>query len=222
MTTVRIVSLAKRLATGGQEPPVVDGPLEISPICRDHPHFAREKRIIDWANMVHHWIIARIGREAALAALEAGDPVVATARHSERLAKLAGPYSERILPIELDVTVSAAAVPAVQAAVARFGRIDVLVNNAGYANVAPIETASADDFRRQFDTNFWGAYNVTRAALPIMRRQCSGTIVQISSIEWPGRGTPGQLGSYQAAKFAADGSSRVLAAEVASLVSVAW
>jgi NAD(P)-dependent dehydrogenase (short-subunit alcohol dehydrogenase family) len=112
------------------------------------------------------------------------------------------------------VTNGAAAQSAIEAAVNRFGRIDVLVNNAGYANIAPVETAPEEDFRRQFETNFWGVYNVSKAALPVLKRQGSGTIVQFSSIGGRVGGTAG-LGSYQAAKFAVDGFTRVLANETA-------
>ena len=109
------------------------------------------------------------GRALVSAALEAGDSVVATARHPEQLAQLAEQYGERVVAVALDVTDTAAARSALQAAVDRFGRIDVLVNNAGYANVSPIETGSDEDFRAQFETNFWGVYNVTKPAIPILR-----------------------------------------------------
>ncbi|MET9138293.1 SDR family NAD(P)-dependent oxidoreductase [Streptomyces parvulus] len=154
------------------------------------------------------------GRALATAALEAGDLVVATARRPEVLTETLGAYGERVLPLTLDVTDPRAARRAVDAAVARFGRIDVLVNNAGYANVSPIETADDADFRAQFETNFWGVYNVTKAALPTLRHQGAGTVVQFSSIGGRVGGSPG-IASYQAAKFAVDGFSRVLAAETA-------
>jgi NAD(P)-dependent dehydrogenase (short-subunit alcohol dehydrogenase family) len=154
------------------------------------------------------------GRALASAVLEAGDSVVATARRPEQLTPLVEQYGERVLPVALDVTDGAAAQAAVEAAVKRFGRIDVLVNNAGYANIAPVETAPEEDFRRQFETNFWGVYNVSKAALPVLKRQGSGTIVQFSSIGGRVGGAAG-LGSYQAAKFAVDGFTRVLAAETA-------
>ncbi|MFD5383614.1 SDR family NAD(P)-dependent oxidoreductase [Streptomyces sp. NPDC056669] len=155
-----------------------------------------------------------LGRALVTAALEAGDHVVATARDPKALAEAFGEYGDRVHPVALDVTRPAAAHEAVEAALARFGRIDVLVNNAGYANVSPIETSDDDDFRAQFETNFWGVYNVTKAALPTLRRQGAGTVVQISSIGGRVGGSPG-IASYQAAKFAVDGFSRVLAVETA-------
>ncbi|NED37163.1 SDR family NAD(P)-dependent oxidoreductase [Streptomyces sp. SID8499] len=155
-----------------------------------------------------------LGRALVAAALEADHHVVATARRPEAVAKEFGEHGDRILPLALDVTSPEAARAAVDAAVARFGRIDVLVNNAGYANVSPIETADDDDFRAQFETNFWGVYNVTKAALPTLRRQGAGTVVQFSSVGGRVGGSPG-IASYQAAKFAVDGFSRVLAAETA-------
>ncbi|BCM65047.1 ketoreductase [Streptomyces sp. EAS-AB2608] len=155
-----------------------------------------------------------LGRALVAAALEAGERVVATARRPEALAEAFREHGDRVLPLALDVTSADAAREAVEAAVAHFGRIDVLVNNAGYANVSPIETADDDDFRAQFETNFWGVYHVTKAALPTLRRQGSGTVVQFSSIGGRVGGSPG-IASYQAAKFAVDGFSRVLAAETA-------
>ncbi|GHE08487.1 SDR family NAD(P)-dependent oxidoreductase [Streptomyces alanosinicus] len=155
-----------------------------------------------------------LGRALVAAVLDAGDPVVATARRPETVAEAFGEYGDRVLPLALDVTSPDAARTAVEGALAHFGRIDVLVNNAGYANVSPIETADEDDFRAQFETNFWGVYNVTKAALPVLRRQGSGTIVQFSSVGGRVGGSPG-IASYQAAKFAVDGFSRVLAVETA-------
>ncbi|MGW0080274.1 SDR family NAD(P)-dependent oxidoreductase [Streptomyces sp. NPDC003393] len=155
-----------------------------------------------------------LGRALVTAALEAGHHVVATARRPEALAETVDQYGDRIHPLALDVTRPEAACEAVEAALARFGRIDVLVNNAGYANVSPIETSDDDDFRAQFETNFWGVYHVTKAALPVLRRQGAGTVVQISSVGGRVGGSPG-IASYQAAKFAVDGFSRVLAAETA-------
>ncbi|MEU6244073.1 SDR family NAD(P)-dependent oxidoreductase [Streptomyces sp. NPDC047024] len=155
-----------------------------------------------------------LGSALAAAALDAGDLVVGTARRPEVVAEAFGEYGDRVLPLALDVTDPAAARDAIDAALDRFGRIDVLVNNAGYANVSPIETSADADFRAQFETNFWGVYNVTKAALPALRRQGSGTVVQFSSIGGRVGGSPG-IASYQAAKFAVDGFSRVLAAETA-------
>ncbi|MEU0967932.1 SDR family NAD(P)-dependent oxidoreductase [Streptomyces sp. NPDC005917] len=166
----------------------------------------------------HTWFITGssrgFGRHLAIAALEAGDNVVATARRPEQLDDLVEKYGDRVLPVALDVTDRPAAVTGLRAAVDRFGRVDVVVNNAGYANLSAVETTPEDDFRRQFDTNFWGVYNVSTAALPVLKAQGGGTIVQFSSIGGRVGGTPG-LGSYQAAKFAVDGFTRVLAAESA-------
>ncbi|MFF3573859.1 SDR family NAD(P)-dependent oxidoreductase [Nocardia jiangxiensis] len=168
----------------------------------------------------HTWFITGssrgFGRSLATAALAAGDRVVATARKPEQLDDLVVQYGDRVFPVALDVTDAAAAESAFSAAQERFGRVDVVVNNAGYANIAPVETADEADFRRQFDTNFWGIYNVSKAALPILRRQEGGIVIQFSSIGGRVGGTPG-LGSYQAAKFAVDGLTRVLAAETAPM-----
>ena len=154
------------------------------------------------------------GRALVSAALKAGDSVVATARRPEQAAEFVQGYGDRAFPVALDVTDAAAVRAALQAAVRRFGRIDVLVNNAGYANISPIETTPEEDFRAQFETNFWGVYNVTRTAIPILRSQGGGTVVQFSSIGGRVGASPG-LASYQAAKFAVDGFSRCLATETA-------
>ncbi|MZD09813.1 SDR family NAD(P)-dependent oxidoreductase [Streptomyces sp. SID5785] len=154
------------------------------------------------------------GRALVSAALDAGHLVVATARRPDALDKELREYGDRVLTVPLDVTSPEAARTAIDAAVARFGRIDVLVNNAGYANVSPVETADDDDIRAQFETNFWGVYHVTKAALPLLRRQGSGTVVQFSSVGGRVGGSPG-IAAYQAAKFAVDGFTRTLAAETA-------
>jgi NAD(P)-dependent dehydrogenase (short-subunit alcohol dehydrogenase family) len=154
------------------------------------------------------------GRALVEAALEAGDSVVATARRPEQLADFSEKYGERVLPVALDVTDAEAVAAAVSAGVERFGRLDVIVNNAGYANLAPIETADEDDFRTQFETNFWGVYNVSKAVIPQLRVQGGGRIMQFSSVGGRVGGSPG-IASYQAAKFAVDGFSRVLAVETA-------
>jgi NAD(P)-dependent dehydrogenase (short-subunit alcohol dehydrogenase family) len=154
------------------------------------------------------------GRELVRAALDTGDAVAATARRPEQLADLATTYGDRILPLPLDVTDAAAAAVSIAAARERFGRLDVVVNNAGYANVAPIETGDDEDFRAQFETNFWGVYNVSKAAIPALREQGGGLIIQFSSMGGRVGGSAG-IGSYQAAKFAIDGFSRVLQTETA-------
>jgi NAD(P)-dependent dehydrogenase (short-subunit alcohol dehydrogenase family) len=130
------------------------------------------------------------GRELVRAALDTGDAVAATARRPEQLADLATTYGERILALPLDVTDAAAAAVSIVAARERFGRLDVVVNNAGYANVAPIETGDDEDFRAQFETNFWGVYNVSKAAIPALRGQGGGLIIQFSSMG-------GRVGRYR-------------------------
>ncbi|MFF3157772.1 SDR family NAD(P)-dependent oxidoreductase [Streptomyces sp. NPDC057910] len=154
------------------------------------------------------------GRALVRAALEAGDAVAATARRPGQLDNLVAEFGDRIAPVALDVTDPEAARSALEEAKRRFGRIDVLVNNAGYANVSAIETVDDDDFRAQFETNFWGVYNVTKAAIPLLREQGGGLVVQFSSVGGRVGGSPG-IASYQAAKFAIDGFSRVLRAETA-------
>jgi NAD(P)-dependent dehydrogenase (short-subunit alcohol dehydrogenase family) len=155
-----------------------------------------------------------LGRALVQAALDAGDLVVATARRPEQLADLTERYGDRVLPLALDVTDAEAVQAAVDAGAERFGRLDVVVNNAGYANIAPIETGDEADFRTQFETNFWGVYHVSKAVIPVMRAQGGGTVVQFSSVGGRVGGSPG-IASYQAAKFAVDGLSRVLAVETA-------
>jgi NAD(P)-dependent dehydrogenase (short-subunit alcohol dehydrogenase family) len=154
------------------------------------------------------------GRELVTAALKAGDSVAATARRPEQLADLADAHGDRVLPLALDVTDADAARAAIATAQERFGRLDVVVNNAGYANVAPIETGSDEDFRAQFETNFWGVYNVSKAAIPVLRAQGGGLVIQFSSTGGRVGGSAG-IASYQAAKFAIDGFSRVLQRETA-------
>jgi NAD(P)-dependent dehydrogenase (short-subunit alcohol dehydrogenase family) len=154
------------------------------------------------------------GRALTLAALQAGDTVAATARDPRQLDDLVETFGDRVAPLRLDVTDGVGAERALEAAAATFGRMDVVVNNAGFANVAPIEAATQSDFRTQFETNFWGVYNVSKAAIPILRAQGGGLIVQFSSVGGRVGGSPG-IASYQAAKFAVDGFSRVLAVETA-------
>ncbi|MDI1429621.1 SDR family NAD(P)-dependent oxidoreductase [Polyangium sorediatum] len=157
-----------------------------------------------------------LGRALALAVLAAGHHVVATARKPADLEDLVKQYGDRVKTVALDVTQPEQAVRAVQQAVDAFGRIDVLVNNAGYANIDSAEDIPLDDFRAQIDTNFYGVVHVTRAVLPVMRKQRSGRILQISSIGGRRGGTPG-LSAYQAAKFAVAGFSEVVLNEVAHL-----
>ncbi|WP_338692878.1 SDR family NAD(P)-dependent oxidoreductase [Streptomyces sp. Q6] len=156
-----------------------------------------------------------LGRAIAEAVLETGDNVVATARRTETLNDLAEQYGDRARLITLDVTDAEAAQRAVRAAVDAFGSLDVVVNNAGYADMAAIEDMSDQAFRDQIEANLFGVVNVSRAALPVLREQGHGHIVQVSSVG--GRvGVPG-LGAYQAAKWAVGGFSEVLAQEVAPL-----
>jgi NAD(P)-dependent dehydrogenase (short-subunit alcohol dehydrogenase family) len=168
--------------------------------------------------MTQTWFITGssrgFGRALVEAALAAGDQVVATARRPDQLDDLLDAHGPQLLPLALDVTDQAAASGALIAGIERFGRLDVVVNNAGYANLAPIETGDDDDFRAQFETNFWGLYHVSKAAIPHLRRQGGGLIVQFSSVGGRVGGSPG-IASYQAAKFAVDGFTRVLAAETA-------
>jgi NAD(P)-dependent dehydrogenase (short-subunit alcohol dehydrogenase family) len=154
------------------------------------------------------------GKALAEAVLAAGHRLVATARQPAQLESLIQRYGDQVRTVALDVTDPAAARAAVQVAVESFGRLDVVVNNAGYGNLATIEEGGDVDFRAQLETNFFGTVNVTRAALPVLRRQRSGHIIQFSSIG--GRiGVPG-LAAYQSAKWAVEGFSEVLAKEVAA------
>lgn len=156
-----------------------------------------------------------LGRNLAEAVLAQGDLLVATVRNSEQLADLVSTYGERVRAVALDVTKPEQVRTAIATAIDAFGRLDVVVNNAGYANVASIEDTSEEDWRAQIETNLWGVINVTRAALPILRKQRSGHIVQVSSIG--GRTGSAGLGPYQTAKWAVEGFSEVLSREVAPL-----
>ena len=156
-----------------------------------------------------------LGRQIAEAALGAGHRLVATARRPETVADLAERYGDQILPVALDVTDPAGAQAAVAAGIEAFGRLDVLVNNAGYANLASVEDITLDDFREQIDANLLGVVYLTKAALPVLRQQGAGHIIGVSSIG--GRlATPG-LSAYQAAKWAVGNFSEVLAKEVGPL-----
>jgi NAD(P)-dependent dehydrogenase (short-subunit alcohol dehydrogenase family) len=154
-----------------------------------------------------------LGRSFAEAVLAAGHRLVATARKPEQLAPLVERYGDRVRAVALDVTDAGQARAAVRVAVEAFGHLDVVVNNAGYGSLAPIEQMTDEDFRGQLETNLFGVLNVTRAALPVLREQRAGHIILVSSVG--GRlATPG-LGAYQAAKWAVGGFSEVLAKETA-------
>jgi NAD(P)-dependent dehydrogenase (short-subunit alcohol dehydrogenase family) len=153
------------------------------------------------------------GEAFARHALAQGYRVVATARDAGKLAALVALAPERVLALPLDVTREGAAETAVAAAVERFGRIDVLVNNAGYGIVGAVEETPADELRAQMETNFFGAAAVIRAALPVLRAQRAGAIVNMSSMG--GQMSFAGFGAYSASKFALEGLSEALAAEVA-------
>jgi NAD(P)-dependent dehydrogenase (short-subunit alcohol dehydrogenase family) len=167
--------------------------------------------------MAKVWLITGsgngLGRDIAEAALAAGDSVVAGARRTEELAPLVAQYGERVKPVTLEVRDEAAAKAAVRLAVNTFGRLDVLVNNAGYGQIAPFEQMSAEDFQAVVDTCLYGVVYTTRAAIPVMREQKSGHIFQVSSIG--GRLAIGGNTPYHAAKWAVGGFSDALAMEVA-------
>ena len=153
-----------------------------------------------------------MGVDIAKAALAAGNAVVATGRNPDQVAEAAG-TADDLLTVPLDVTDAAGAQAAVQAAVDRFGRIDVLVNNAGNFYAGFFEELTPDDFRAQVETNLFGPLNVTRAVLPVLRKQRSGLVVTISS-------TAGIVGqefctAYAVAKFGLEGWMESLAPEVA-------
>jgi NAD(P)-dependent dehydrogenase (short-subunit alcohol dehydrogenase family) len=154
-----------------------------------------------------------LGRNIAEAALKAGENVVAGARRTEELASLVAQYGERVKPVTLEVRDEAAAKAAVRLAVDTFGRLDVLVNNAGYGQFAPFEQMSAEDFQAVVDTCFYGVVYTTRAAIPVMRKQKSGHIFQVSSVG--GRMAIAGNTPYHAAKWAVGGFSDALAMEVA-------
>jgi NAD(P)-dependent dehydrogenase (short-subunit alcohol dehydrogenase family) len=153
------------------------------------------------------------GREWAIAALDRGDKVAATARDTATLADLVDKFSDAILPITLDVTDRAADFAAVKQAHDHFGRLDVVVNNAGYGQFGFVEELSEQDARDQIETNVFGALWVTQAALPYLRAQRSGHIIQVSSIG--GIVAFPNVGIYHASKWALEGFSQSLAQEVA-------
>jgi NAD(P)-dependent dehydrogenase (short-subunit alcohol dehydrogenase family) len=154
------------------------------------------------------------GRVWAEAALARGDRVAATARDVRTLTPLVERYGDRVAPITLDVKNKAAVHAAIALTHERFGRLDVVINNAGYGLFGTIEEVSESDARAQIETNLFGALWVTQAALPIMRAQRSGHIIQVSSIG--GVNAFPTVGLYHASKWGLEGFSQSLAAEVAS------
>jgi NAD(P)-dependent dehydrogenase (short-subunit alcohol dehydrogenase family) len=156
-----------------------------------------------------------LGRALAEAVLHAGHKLVATARNPEHLGDFAARYGDQVRTVALDVTNEQAALDAIAVARETFGRLDVLANNAGYGDVCPIEDTSLAEFRAQIETNLFGVINVTKAAIPLMREQGSGHILQFSSVG--GRIGPIGRGPYAAAKWGVEGFSEVLAKEVGPL-----
>lgn len=166
--------------------------------------------------MTKVWLVtgsgSGLGYSIAEAVLASGDNIVAGARRPEQLASLVERYPGRITPVKHDVRHEAAAQSAAEAALSQYGRLDVLVNNAGYGHFAPFEQITSEEFRDIVETCFFGVVFTTRAALPVMRRQRSGHIFQISSVG--GRMTMPGNSPYHAAKWAVGGFSDSLAAEV--------
>ncbi len=167
--------------------------------------------------MAKVWLITGsgngLGRDIAEAALAAGDNVIAGARRVEELDALVEQYGDRVRPVHLEVRDEAEAKAAVELALSSFGRLDVLVNNAGYGHFAPFEQMTQEDFQGVIDTCFWGVVYTTRAAVPVMRKQRGGHIFQISSIG--GRFAFPCNSPYHAAKWAVGGFSDSVAMEVA-------
>ena len=167
--------------------------------------------------MSQRWLITGssrgLGRAMASAVLEAGHYLVATARDAADLQGLVDRYGERVRAVSLDVTDPVAAERAIRTATDAFGGLDVLVNNAGYGNINSVEDVTLDDFRQQIETNLFGTVIMTKAAIPLMRTQRSGHLIQVSSVG--GRlGAPGRA-AYSAAKWGVEGFSEVLAQEMA-------
>jgi NAD(P)-dependent dehydrogenase (short-subunit alcohol dehydrogenase family) len=165
------------------------------------------------------WLItgasSGLGRALAGAVLHRGERAAVTARNPERLLEFIERYPAQALVLELDVTQPDQARDVVAQTLERFGRIDVLVNNAGYGLLGAVEELDFTQFRRQFETNLFGLVNVTRAVLPIMRRARSGRIVNLSSVG--GMRAIAGFSAYNASKFAVEGFSEALAQEVAPL-----
>ncbi|MEY2396703.1 MAG: hypothetical protein QOF94_3048 [Acidobacteriaceae bacterium] len=156
-----------------------------------------------------------LGRAFTEEILKAGDRVVAAARNPEQLAEVASKFGGRVRTASLDVTNEAQAKRAVGAAIEAFGGLDVLVNNAGYGNVSPVEDTSLADFRAQIETNLFGVIIMTKAVLPYFRERAAGHVIQIASIG--GRVGPTGRAAYAAAKFGVEGFSESLSKEVGPL-----
>jgi NAD(P)-dependent dehydrogenase (short-subunit alcohol dehydrogenase family) len=154
-----------------------------------------------------------LGREFVAAALSRGDKVAATARKSASLDDLVATYGDAVLPLEMDVIDKAAVFESVKRAKEHFGRLDVIVNNAGYAQVGAVEELSEWELRDQLETNLFGAVWVIQAALPYLREQGSGHIIQLSSVA--GLIAMPLGGAYHASKWALEGLNEALAGEVA-------
>ena len=156
-----------------------------------------------------------LGRAFTEEILKAGDRVVAAARNPEQLAEVASKFGGSVRTVSLDVTNEAQAKRAVDAAIETFGGLDVLVNNAGYGNVSPVEDTSLADFRAQIETNLFGVIIMTKTVLPYFRERATGHVIQIASIG--GRVGPTGRAAYAAAKFGVEGFSESLSKEVKSL-----
>src|SRR5258708_10170617 len=156
-----------------------------------------------------------LGRAFTGEALKAGLGVVATARKSEHLVEVASNFGESVRTVSLDVTNEAQAKYAVDAAIEAFGGLDVLVNNAGYGNVCPVEDTPLADFRAQIETNLFGVIIMTKAVLPYFRERATGHVIQIASIG--GRVGPTGRAAYAAAKFGVEGFSEALSKDVRPL-----
>ena len=156
-----------------------------------------------------------LGRALAEAVLAAGHKLLATGRDPGKLSDLVARYGDQVRAVALDVTSEQAATNAVVETIKAFGRLDVVANNAGYGDVCPIEDMSMDEFRAQIEANLFGVVHVTKAALPFMREQGSGHILQFSSVG--GRIGPIGRAAYAAAKWGVEGFSEVLSKEVGPL-----
>jgi NAD(P)-dependent dehydrogenase (short-subunit alcohol dehydrogenase family) len=157
-----------------------------------------------------------LGRTLAEEVLSRGERVAATARRPSRLADLEGEYPDTVLAAGLDVTKPAEARDAMSAAISRFGHVDVIVNNAGFGLFGALEELPNEELRREFDTNVFGAIAVLRAALPHLREQRAGHIIQISSLEGISPEVAGET-AYAATKFACEGIAEALDKEVSDL-----